>query len=351
MNRRTTSATVLREDSPTPSVPLGSVLERLGVNLYAPKPVQYVAWAQKEGLFRIIDGKGAASMTEIVAEARLNANGADAILGVLCALGLAKKSRSQHYSLTTAAQEYLLPDSPYFVGTEIKSKVPIPTPYVESSGSLNSRIWNSLRRAVPLFRFGSMRRLQNQHARNLPSCTVAARSTEFSTVNCMIDIAGGSGAFAIPLALKYPDMRIVLTDLPQAMKHIARIIARHNLSGQIELRAMNVLRRPWRVPRCDGMFIGNLLHGFDDSMCRLICGEAINHLVPGGRLWVHEMLWNDTGDASLVTALANATVRCNSGRQRTGIEIQRILACAGFEGLYSLPTAMPFSLIVGRKPE
>jgi acetylserotonin N-methyltransferase len=332
--------------SPTASQELGTVLEHLGVNLYSPPPIQYVAWAQQVGLFEAIDRIGAASLEEVCACTPLNEDGADALLGVLSSVHLVSRRMDCRYEMTEAAEEYFLSKSPYFIGRELAATRPLPSSYVNERHNFRGRVQNRLRLLLPRVRFGSRKRLRNQHVRNLPACTAAARTGDFADVACLVDIAGGSGTFSIPLALEYPEMRVVLTDLPQALGNIRPILADHNLSSRIELVGLNVLERPWSIPTCDGMFIGNFLHGFDDEACRAICQEARRHLAPGGKLWIHEMLWNTNKNGPLVTALANATLRCISGRQRTAAEVLEILSRAGFVNTYTLPTAMPFSLVL-----
>jgi acetylserotonin N-methyltransferase len=99
------------------------------------------------------------------------------------------------------------------------------------------------------------------------------------------------------------------------------------------------------------MFIGNFLHGYPDDICRRLCLEAFRCLLPGGKLWIHEMIWNENRDGPLITALMHAGMRSGTpGRQRTAKELTDFLLAVGFVDPYVLPTAGAFALIVGRKP-
>lgn len=205
---------------------------------------------------------------------------------------------------------------------------------------------------LPGWRFGSPVRLSNQHARNLPACAAAVRTGEFANVRCLVDIAGGSGTLCIPLALEYSQMRIVLTELPRALPNVRPFLEEHGLENRIELLGVDVFSYPWPLPPCDGIFIGNFLHGFDDEHCRRVCPEAFERLTPGGRIWIHEMIWNENKDGPLMTAMCNATMRSGgAGRQRTATELKSLLRSAGFIGSYVVPTAGAFALVAARKPQ
>lgn len=332
-----------------PSVDLATLLERLGCRLFTRdrSPKQYVAWAQEVGVFEALDRIPKASASDLSESTGLNAAGVDALLGVLCALRLVTRDIEGRYSLAAAAREYFLRASPFFIGDQLHaSRRRIPRPYLERRPSFTTRMQSMLISNLnPTIRFGSAKRLDNQHARNLSAGVAAVQAEDFSGVRCIVDLAGGSGTFSIPLALKYPDVRIVLAELPQALKNVRRRIARENMSQRIELAAVDVLTRPWTIPACDGIFIGNLLHGFGDDHCLTVCREAHDRLAPGGKIWLHEMAWNARRDGPLLTALWNATMRLVGGKQRTIDELVALLSETGFSRPRAVPTAAAFTLI------
>jgi hypothetical protein len=336
-----------------PTLALDELLGRLGVKLFFGDHtyVQYLAWGEIAGLFSAMERVGALTAAEASAQTPLNERGADALLGVLCGLGLAARSSAGLYALTRAGRDYLLRESPFFIGDQIRMHAnEIPRAYRAGGDGSFHRLRLRLLGRLPAFRFGSPMRLRNQHARNLPSCAAAVRTGEFAAVRCLIDVAGGSGTFSIPLALEYPTMRIALAELPGALPNIRPFIARHGLQDRIELLGLDVLARPWQLPECDGIFMGNFLHGFGDDTCIGICREAFACLSSRGRIWVHEMLWNENKDGPLITALSHADMRSGGeGRQRTARELMAILHSAGFVDPYLVPTAGAFALIAGYK--
>ncbi len=66
---------------------------------------------------------------------------------------------------------------------------------------------------------------------------------------------------------------------------------------------MDMFRTPWAIAECDGIFLGNILHTYDDDGCRFILEQCRERLLPGGRVFVHEVLWNDDKVGPLIAAL------------------------------------------------
>lgn len=336
-----------------PGQDLGKMLESLGIKLFIRERslAQYVSWSMQTGLIGFLDEHGPANLDQVVKATSLTEAGADSLLGVMCALGFISRSASADYGLETVARDYLLQRSPFCIAGQIEAiGFSMPRPYLKQRSDLITRIKLRLQALSPSIRYGSMSRLMNQHARNLGAGASAVRSGEFANVGTMVDVAGGSGTFSIPLALDYPDMRIVLAEIPDALPGVRTLLARHGLDRRIVLQELDALQRPWNIPECDGMFFGNFLHGFDDAVCLNVLLEAHCRLPVGGQLWIHEMLWHEERNGPLITALWHAAMRSGGpGRQRTGSQLSQLLERAGFSGIRIVPTSGAYALVTGRK--
>jgi hypothetical protein len=343
----------LREGFELPSTALAELLEGLGCKLFAGDwdLAQYVAWADGIGLFSLMEAEGGTTLQRVCLETPLNERGADALLGVLCALGLIRREPTERYVLTRRARDYLLRSSPFFVGDQLYARHrSLPRQYLRGSSPFISKLQLKLLAMVPVLRYGTPSRLRNQHARNIEAGAAAVRTGQFASVNCLVEIAGGSGTFAIPLALEYPRMRVVLTEIPRALANIRHFLEDHGLESRVELIGLDLFSRPWLIPSCDGLFIGNVLHGFDDATCLEICRECFKHLQSGGKIWLHEMIWNEDRNGPLLTALWNATMRYGEGRQRSARELETLLEKAGFNSTRVIPASGAFALIRATKP-
>jgi hypothetical protein len=197
-----------------------------------------------------------------------------------------------------------------------------------------------------------MQRLEVQHSRNFAPSVVAARTGEFEGVKHLVDIAGGSGVFAIPLAGDHPRMRITLVEAPNTIAAVREFLDSYGVGARVDLVGMDIFRDEWNFGQCDGIVFGNFYHATDDDGCRFLTAKSFETLAPRGRIWLHEVLFNENRDGPLVAALwnANMAVRRKGAKQRTASELKTFLDEAGFENFSVRQTAGGFSLVGGSKP-
>jgi len=316
---------------------------------------QFAAWAEAAGLFDCLAEPDAPSLEEIVSRTALTEPGADALVGVLAATGLIER-RGDRLALAPLAREYLLPGSPFYRGEALylTCREPLPAGFAkpgsaleQGEGNVVSRLFARILKRLRGWEYGGRRILENQHVRNLPLATAAAHLPLFDEAGCVVDMAGGTGTFSIPLAQRRPDVRIVLAELPQALRGARRYLRRYGVADRVELVGMDAFAAPWPVPECDVVFFGNLIHGWDDPDCLTLARNARAKLRAGGCIVWHELPWNDRRDGPLKTALWNVTMRTVGGRQRTLGELHGLLETAGFERLFALPTSGGYFAVGG----
>jgi hypothetical protein len=336
---------------PTPGSDSSILNETLGVKGFTDDVplAQYVAWSEQAGLFSLLAG-GATSFKDICERTDLTYRGADALLGILAALKLVRRHAGGIFELTELAREYLVQQSPYYAGPAlfVNCGSPIPAAYVRTRTEAASAAER------PRMVFGTLQTLENQHARNFAPSVAAVRAGHFQGTSHLVDIGGGSGVFAIPLAIDYPEMRLTLVDLPQAIEGSRQLLAQYGVDTRVDLLGMDIFMVPWPIPECDGILFGNMFHGFRDAFCLTFARQSFEKLVPGGRVWLHEMLWDADRNGPLKTALWNASMRRDSigdGKQRTAKECIALLESAGFVDAVETPTSGGFSLISARKPD
>lgn len=317
---------------------------------------QYLRWADDAGLFVAMADGGSLTVEDIATRTSLTERGAEALLGVLRSVRLVSASGAA-YRLADVACEYLDKRTPYYLGPSLYGMLGARFPpqlrkgepvrrYSQFTGTL-ADAWRYLRKKN---QFGRREQLLAQHRRNLPAAIVAVRTGLFDGVRHLADIGGGSGALAIPLALAYPAMRITLVELPRALRHIPGFIAPHGLTDRIELLGVNMHEGSWPLHGCDGILFGNMFHFCDDDECLHLLAESRRILPLGGRVFVHEMLWNDGKDGPVATALWNFWMSTMSaGRQRTRAELHALWSRAGFSPAGEAPTLAGFTLAVAER--
>src|SRR5690606_25358631 len=102
---------------------------------------------------------------------------------------------------------------------------------------------------------GRPERLAVQHSRNYPAAVVAVNKGLFNDLHHVLDVGGGSGAFAIPLVRSRADMFVTLMELPQALPHIREFLQGQGGCERIRLLGLNMHKLPWPDIACDGVLL------------------------------------------------------------------------------------------------
>lgn len=337
----------LRRRLKSPSVDISELNDRLGrawgVSCGESIP-QYLAWCDAAGIFRAFAEHEPLRAEDLRARTTLGDDGIDALLPILLSIGVLFRHDDGRYAMCAVGHEYLSAESPYYVGAGLywDCDKPIPDAYLKGprtgdAGRSASRWPRDLRLKIP-------------HSRNFGPSVVAARSGEFERVQHLVDLGGGSGAFAIPLALDHPRMRITLVELPDVVEGVRERLAAYGVERQVSVLGLDLFNEEWAFGPCDAAFFGNVFHAADDQGCRLLARKSRHVLSLGGRIWLHEVVFNAAKDGPLLAALWNANViaRTPRARQRTASELISILESAGFEHCYSSITAGHFALVTGQ---
>ena len=180
---------------------------------------------------------------------------------------------------------------------------------------------------------------------SLPAATGVARHGDFEGVTRLLDVGGCSGCFAIALAQQRSDLRCTVMDLP-AMCQVAReYIAAAGAEERVETLAVDMLRGEW--PRgFDTIFFSNVFHDWSMETCTELATKAHAALPSGGRIYVHEMLLDDTGTTPrTATAFAMLMLVATRGRQFTHAQLRTVLLRAGFVDVQVTATYAYYSLI------
>lgn len=329
----------------TPAVDLAAFTDRLSQAWAvgtAASAAQYVKWSDESGIFAAMASGIPFTAENLCKVTSLNPDGVDALVPILMALGIVARG-SSGYTLTKLGGEYFLPDRPYYAGAGLywTCDEPIPNAYLKGMQP-DSKLPFQLPSPSQL--------LAIQLSRNLAPGVCAIRSGRFEGVQHLVDIGGGAGAIAIPFALDNPTSRVTLVDLPAKIEDIRAIVRSYHVETQFKFFAADVFVDPWRFGDCDGIVFGNFFHVFDDERCRLLLEKSASCLPPSGRIWLHEVLFDEDKAGPMIAALWNANMRVIGGRQRTASEFIALLDEAGFADVQITPTAGRFSLIEGVRP-
>jgi hypothetical protein len=126
-------------------------------------------------------------------------------------------------------------------------------------------------------------------------------------------------------------------------------IAGLGLGGRIRTQAGDMWQAP--LPAADLHFYSEIYHNWLPERCRFLTRKSFESLPPGGRIVIHEMLYNDekTGPFPLA-AFSIAMLLWTQGQQHSGPELVAMLEEAGFTEVRVQPTFGYWSITTGRKP-
>ena len=309
--------------------------------------VQYLAWCETAGVFAALSRGTSVTPEDIAAETSLHPRAVDALLCILASLKLVERGEDTSGILSSLGREYLLKESPFYIGDALYLKCGKALP----EGYLARDSGNIERNSPVGLLLPPDKRLRVQHSRNFAPSIVASRTGILGGFQHVLDIAGGSGVFSIPLALDHPHLRITLVEVPEVVSSTKEILALYGVEDRVTILARDIFTDEWDFGKCDCVFFGNFFHCNDDEACQFLCTKSFETLSENGKIWVHEVLLNEGRDGPLIAALWNAIMVARNPKagQRTATELFRIMKRSGFENFCCRPTVGGFSLLESSK--
>jgi len=326
-----------------------------------PWNIQFAVWgmpavfvAHQMKLFPLIAEKSR-SLEEICAAKDLKRRPAAAILSVTTSLGITR-FRGGRYSLTPAGEDYFLEKSPTYFGASFDNTIEqYPLYSVES-----------LKRAVitdsaQVYGGGEMFKTQEEQpelsrkfTRMMHSSSMGPASGWPGKINLgknrvMLDVAGGSGAHSIGAVARWPKLSAIVFDAAPVCEVASEIVAEYGLQARIRTHRGDMWKDPF--PPADVHFYSMIFHDWPVDKCKFLAKKSFDALDSGGRIIVHEMLFNNERTGPFPVAAFNVTMLLwTEGEQYSGREISSMLREAGFRSIAVKPTFGYWSIVTGVKP-
>ena len=155
----------------------------------------------------------------------------------------------------------------------------------------------------------------------------------------LLDLGGGTGAFAIAAARRHPRLRVTVLDLPEVEGPAREAIARAGLGDRVSF-ASGDFRAP--LPRgADAVSLVRVLYDHTDETVAALLSRAREALPEGGRVVVSEpMSGGDRPRRATDAYFALYCMAMGTGRVRSAEEIAALLRGAGFACAWARPTRM-----------
>lgn len=293
------------------------------------------------------------TLAEVGESLKINCRGAEALLIMLVSMGLLQV-QDGYYLLTSLAEDYLLEDSPAYFGGFLDLEIQddqevenLKKALLANSSSVDSgeNTFQSDENDLALDRtFTSA-----MHSHSMGAALAWPELIDLSGNRLLLDIGGGSGAHTIGATLKWSNLQAVVLDLATVCEVAQEFITRYDLQSRIKTHASNMFSEPF--PSADIHFYGSIYHNWLPEKGRFLAQKSFESLEPGGRIIVHEMLFNEQKTSPLVVAAANIIMfLAMESQQYSGLELSMMLKSAGFTEIEVKPTFGYWSIVTGRKP-
>jgi len=244
---------------------------------------------------------------ELAAEAGAPVNRIQTLLTALAALGLVDRD-GEAFANSPGAEAFLVEGAKYDFGDYLRLQIdrqmfPIMTgleavvtgeaterPVIESYAE-----WFSDPEEARLYS-------ESQHAGSLGPGRSVARMIDFGDAKTLMDVGGGTGAFAIRLCEANPNLKATVLDFPNVVELGKEYIAAAGLSDRISFMPGNALEDEWPDGQ-DIVLMSYLFNGVPGEAIPDLTRRAFASLNPNGHFLVHDFIVDDDRTGPPLAAL------------------------------------------------
>jgi len=249
--------------------------------------------ALEHGVFTELD-KGPNDAEGLAAATDLDPDRAQTLLTALAGLGLVHPDAAGRFANSPAAEAFLVKGAKYDFGDYLRLQVG------RQMYGLLDQIDAALTGSLPpeatasyedWFADADEARLysQSQHAGSLGPARQLARHLDLSDAQTMLDVGGGTGAFAITLCEANPELTATVVDFPNVASLGRGYVDRAGLSDRITYVEGNALETNWPEGQ-DLILMSYLFSGVPGVSHDRLIDDAVARLNPGGRLLIHDFV-------------------------------------------------------------
>ncbi len=194
--------------------------------------------------------------------------------------------------------------------------------------------------------------IRGQHAGSFGPAALLARTYGFSESSCLLDLGGGSGAFAIEIVKRFPTLSAMVFDLPQVVAVTEQIIQEAGLTSRINCTGGDLREDPW-PSGADLILLSYIVSCYELPTVQALLAHAQAYLPSGGRLLLHDFALSADRSGPSNTALFLFGQLCASAQTQAYSvdELAAALQKAGFTEVVTRPFLPDLTFLVSaRKP-
>jgi ubiquinone/menaquinone biosynthesis C-methylase UbiE len=305
------------------------------------------------GIFGKLAELGPADEKTIAAACRLDIRGTRLLLNACVAVGLLSKKEGRFLNSDETAA-FLVPGSPGDLSGAIR--------YNRDVYGAWGRLADMIRTGKPVERpeihLGEDKDRTRtfvlaMHGRALGIGRALVPRLDLSRSLRLLDIGGGPGTYSMLIAQAFPEIECTVLDLPEVVKIAAELIGAAGLEQRVKTLAGDYHTTAFPRGQDAAIFFG-VLHQEGESTIRELLSRVHDCLVPGGHVYVLDMMTDATHTRPRFSALfaLNMALTAEHGWVFSDNELEAWLTEAGFRDIscQHLPPPMPHWLASARRP-
>ncbi|HUI65211.1 MAG TPA: methyltransferase [Bacteroidota bacterium] len=319
--------------------------DEIRANAYAFQQSRVLLTAYELGIFSAIDEERCTS-AEIARKLGTEARATDRLLNALCAIELLTK-KDGRFANTASARKYLSSKSPAYIPSLMH------TVHLWDT-------WSALTNAVRTGRGAPIGAVNDRgdtwltsfisamHERASRQAPQVISQIDLSGITRVLDVGGGSGAYAMAFARARPSIRSTVFDLPSVVPITRRYIEMEGLAGRVSTSQGDYLRDELGEGY-DLVFLSAIIHSNSPEENRQLMRKCARALTSPGRIVLQDFIMDDDRVHPSHGALfaLNMLVGTDSGDTYTEAEVRQWLLEAGFADISRQETPFGTSQIIG----
>lgn len=292
----------------------------------------------KLDLFTLI-GPDDVSADHVAMSLESDLRGVTMLLNGLTAMGLLVKTGDK-YTNTDVTRTLLVKESPKYIGYMVMHHHHL----VEAWSRLDQavRTGNPSRKGTVYNRDERESFLMGMFNMAMGIAPTLSKQIDLKERIHLLDLGGGPGTYAIHFCLANPGLKATVYDLPETRPFAENTIERFGLSERIDFVSGDYIEDKV-IGSYDVVWLSHILHGQGPDECRMIIKKAVSTLRPGGLLFVHDFILDNTFDGPRFPALfsLNMLVNTENGQSYSEDQIREMLSRAGLQDIRRLPFKGP----------
>ncbi len=251
-------------------------------------------------LFSFLAQQPGISFAEICEHFGWHSRPADVLMTLCRACGFVTTDAAGGTQLTDVGREYLIADSPWFLGPYYRPNAdsPVLKDFVTILKTGKPANWQAKSDGADWHESMKEEAFANSFT-DLMNCRGIAFGQQLADAvtshvknrTHMLDVGGGSGIYSTTMVARHPHLRATVLEQEPVDAIARREIERLGFSDQVSVASADMFRDPWPGD-VDVILLSNLLHDWDVIEAQSIVDKAAAILAPGGLIIIHGAIIN-----------------------------------------------------------